>query len=304
MQQDYVIQTEKLVKKFGQITALNGLDLRVKAGEIHGFLGPNGSGKSTTIRILLGLMKKTGGTALLFGQNPLKDPSSLHQRLAYVPGDVNFWPNLSGGECIDLLAGLGGGIDKAKRTALLKRFNLDPSQKFRAYSKGNRQKVALIAALATDVELYVFDEPTAGLDPLMEAIFQDCVGELKAKGKTILLSSHLLAEVEALCERITIIRQGQTIMTGYLSDIRKLQHTQMIIKTRKPTATLIRLKGVRAFKKHLNGSVSFEVEATHLPKIMKVIADLEPTHITSQPPKLETLFLKYYDPIQQNGNKE
>ena len=304
MQQYYVIQTEKLVKKFGRIAALNGLDLRVKPGEIHGFLGPNGSGKSTTIRILLGLMKKTGGTALLFGQNPLKDPSALHRRLAYVPGEVNLWPNLSGGECIDLLADLGGGLDKARRTALLKRFNFDPSQKFRTYSKGNRQKVALIAALAADVELYIFDEPTAGLDPLMEATFQDCVGELKAKGKTILLSSHLLAEVEALCDRITIIRAGRTIVTGYLSDIRKLQHTQMIIKTRKPTAALIRLRGVRGFKKRLDGSVSFEVEAPHLPEIMKVIANLEPTHITSQPPKLETLFLRYYDPGRQNEETE
>ena len=304
MQQYYVIQTEKLVKKFGHLTALNELDLRVKVGEIHGFLGPNGSGKSTTIRILLGLMKKTGGTALLFGQNPLKDPSALHQRLAYVPGEVNLWPNFSGGECIDLLADLGGGLDKTRRTTLLKRFNLDPSQKFRTYSKGNRQKVALIAALAADVELYIFDEPTAGLDPLMEATFQDCVGELKAKGKTILLSSHLLAEVEALCDRITIIRQGRTIVTGYLSDIRKLQHTQMIIKTRKPTSPLIRLKGVRGLKKRLDGSVSFEVEATHLPEIIKVIAELEPTHITSQPPKLETLFLRYYDPNRQNGDME
>ena len=304
MQQYCVIQTEKLVKQFGRVVALNGLDLRVRAGEIHGFLGPNGAGKSTTIRILLGLMKKTGGSALLFGQNPLKDPSALHRRLAYVPGEVNLWPNLSGGECIDLLADLGGGLDKTRRTTLLKRFNLDPSQKFQTYSKGNRQKVALIAALAADVELYIFDEPTAGLDPLMEATFQNCVGELKIKGKTILLSSHLLAEVEALCDRITIIRQGRTIVTGYLNDIRKLQHTQMIIRTRKPTAPLIRLRGVRGLKKRLDGSVSFEVEATHLPEIMKVIADLEPTHITSQPPKLETLFLRYYDPVQQNGDTE
>ena len=304
MHPHYIIQTEKLVKKFGNLTALNGLDLRVKAGEIHGFLGPNGSGKSTTIRILLGLVKKTGGTALLFGHNPLKDSTSLHQRLAYVPGEVNLWPNLSGGECIDLLADLGGGLNKLRRTALLKRFNLDPSQKFRAYSKGNRQKVALVAALATDVELYVFDEPTAGLDPLMEAMFQECVGELKSKGKTILLSSHLLAEVEALCDRITIIRKGRTMVTGYLSDIRKLQHTQMTIKTRKPTAPLIRLKGVRGLKKRLDGSVSFEVEAAHLPEIIKVIAALEPTHIISQPPKLETLFLRYYDPGRQDGNTE
>jgi ABC-2 type transport system ATP-binding protein len=201
-----VIIVDGVVKKFGVFTALDGLNLTVKKGEVHGFLGPNGSGKSTTIRIILGLLRKTAGKVSLFGQEPWGKSTKLHSRLAYVPGEVNLWQNLSGGEAIDLLGDLRGGLDGNRLKDLLERFNLDPTKKFRTYSKGNRQKVALVAALASDVELYILDEPTSGLDPLMEAVFQDYIHELKDQGKTILLSSHILAEVEALCDKVTIIR--------------------------------------------------------------------------------------------------
>ena len=223
---DTVIAIKGLVKKFANTTALDGLDLRVVSGEVHGFLGPNGAGKSTAIRILLGLLRKTAGEAALFGQDPWKDAVSLHSRLAYVPGDVSFWPNLTGGEIIDLLGELRGGLDEERRVELLKVFELDATKKFRTYSKGNRQKVALVAALASDVELYVLDEPTSGLDPLMEQVFQSEIRQLKSQGRTVLLSSHILSEVEALCDRATIIRQGKIIDTYSLAELKK-QHANL-----------------------------------------------------------------------------
>lgn len=215
-----IITISQLVKKFGTLAALDGLDMTVRAGEVHGFLGPNGSGKSTTIRILLGLLKKTAGEVVLFGQDPWRNAVALHSKLAYVPGDVNFWPNLTGGEIIDLLGNLRGGLNGDRRTELLQKFELDPSKKFRNYSKGNRQKVALVAALSSDVPLYVLDEPTSGLDPLMEQLFQREVRDLKEQGKTILLSSHILSEAEALCDRVTIIREGKAVRVYTLAELK------------------------------------------------------------------------------------
>jgi ABC-2 type transport system ATP-binding protein len=216
-----VITIKNLVKKFGKATALCGFNLDVKAGEIHGFLGPNGAGKSTTIRIILGLLRKTSGEVKLFGDDPWKNATNLHAKLAYVPGDVNFWPNLTGGEIIDLLGNLRGGLDEQRRRDLLDKFQLDAGKKFRTYSKGNRQKVALVAALASDVPLYILDEPTSGLDPLMEQVFQDEIRALKQAGKTILLSSHILSEAEALCDRVTIIKEGQTVAVYTLHELKK-----------------------------------------------------------------------------------
>lgn len=216
-----IITINRLSKKFGSFTALDGFDMAVRAGEVHGFLGPNGAGKSTTIRILLGLLKKSSGEVSLFGKDPWKDAVELHKQLAYVPGDVNFWPNLTGGEIIDVLGNLRGGLSEDRRAHLLKRFELEPTKKFRTYSKGNRQKVALVAALSSDVPLYILDEPTSGLDPLMERVFQDEIQALKKEGKTVLLSSHILSEAEALCDRVTIIRTGKAVSTYTLTELKK-----------------------------------------------------------------------------------
>ncbi len=216
-----IISITDLHKNFGKVRALDGFNLKVDAGEIHGFLGPNGAGKSTTIRIILGLLRKSAGDVKLFGQDPWKDAVKLHEKLAYVPGDVNFWPNLTGGEIVDLLGNLRGGLDEAKRAELLEKFQLDPRKKFRTYSKGNRQKVAVVAALASDVPLYILDEPTSGLDPLMEQTFQNEIRELKKQGKTILLSSHILSEAEALCDRVTIIRSGRDAGVYTLAELKR-----------------------------------------------------------------------------------
>jgi ABC-2 type transport system ATP-binding protein len=221
------IRTEGLVKTFGRTRALDGLDLTVRTGEVHGLLGPNGAGKTTTIRVLLGLIRADAGTARLLGGDPWRDATALHRRLAYVPGDVTLWPSLSGGEVIDRLGQLRGGLDKRRRAEMLERFDLDSRKKGRAYSKCNRQKVALVAALASDVELLLLDEPTSGLDPLMEAAFCDCIQEERARGRTVLPSSHILAEVEALCDRVTIIRDGRSVETGTLADLRHLTRTSI-----------------------------------------------------------------------------
>src|SRR5919204_4804038 len=231
---DSVITVAGLVKSFGRTRALDGLDLVVRAGEVHGFLGPNGAGKSTTIRVLLGLLRADAGSVRLLEGDPWKDAVALHRRLAYVPGEVNLWPNLSGGEVIDLLGRLRGGLDPRRRADLLERFQLDPHKKGRTYSKGNRQKVGLVAALASDVELLVLDEPTSGLDPLMEEVFQQCIQEEKQRGRTVLLSSHILAEVEALCDRVTIIRKGRAVESGTLSDMRHLTRTSILAELATP----------------------------------------------------------------------
>lgn len=289
-----VITVKNLEKKFGTFTALDKLDLTVEKGEVHGFLGPNGSGKSTTIRILLGLLRKTSGKATLFGQDPWDDAVALHKRLAYIPGDVSFWPNLSGGEIIDLLCNLRGNQDGQKRAELLEKFELDPRKKFRTYSKGNRQKVAIIAALASDVDLYIFDEPTSGLDPLMENVFQEEVRKLKQAGKTILLSSHILAEVEALCDNVTIINNGNTVEHGKLKDIRRKHRLQVQAETAKPLTDLAKQPGVHNVRK-VDGEYHFEVETAKIDAILSYLAKRNVRNLTTHPPTLESLFLRHYN---------
>lgn len=289
-----VIQVKGLHKKFGNFSALDGFDIEVKKGEVHGFLGPNGSGKSTTIRVLLGLLRKSSGEALLFGEDPWVNAVKLHQRLAYVPGDVNFWPNLSGGEIIDLIGKLRGGLDEKRRSHLLAVFDLDPKKKFHTYSKGNRQKVALIAALASDVELYILDEPTSGLDPLMEAVFQKEIRSLKLQQKTILLSSHILAEVESLCDKVTLIRNGKTVESGSLSQIRSKHRTIMTIESPDDLSKLSTLQGVHEFEKN-GADYSIEVDQQALARVLNILNDHEIISLTSQPPSLEHLFISHYE---------
>jgi ABC-2 type transport system ATP-binding protein len=290
---DAAISVSGLVKTFGSTRALDGLDLHVAPGEVQGFLGPNGSGKSTTIRVLLGLLRADSGTASLLGGDPWRDAVHLHRRLAYVPGDVNLWPNLTGGEVIDLLGRLRGGLDRRRRATLLDRFDLDPTKKGRAYSKGNRQKVALVAALASDVELLVLDEPTSGLDPLMEAVFQDCIREVKADGRTVLLSSHILAEVEALCDRVSIIRLGRTVQSGTLSELRRLTRTTVVAETATGAERIAEISGVHNARFE-NGRVSFDVDGDHLDEAVRYLSGTGIRSLQSHPPTLEELFLRQY----------
>jgi len=288
-----VISVSNLVKTFGQTRALDGLDLNVAAGEVHGFLGPNGAGKSTTIRVLLGLLRADSGATTLLGGDPWRDAVALHRRLAYVAGEVNLWPNLSGGEVIDLLGRLRGGLDPRRRAELLQRFELDPTKKARTYSKGNRQKVALVAALASDVELFILDEPTSGLDPLMEAVFQDYVEELKSAGKTILLSSHILAEVEALCDRVSIIRAGRNVESGTLTELRHLTRTTIAVETEKPIDRLDGLPGVHDLS--LGGTkAKFDVDTSQLGRAIEHLNRFGIRTLTSTPPTLEELFMRHY----------
>ena len=288
------IQVSGLSKSFGRTRALDGLDLAVRTGEVHGFLGPNGAGKSTTIRILLGLLRADGGTARLLGGDPWRDATSLHHRLAYVPGDVTLWPNLSGGEVIDLLGRLRGGLDEKRRTRLLELFDLDPTKKGRAYSKGNRQKVALVAALASDVELLILDEPTSGLDPLMEEVFRACVAEERDTGRTVLLSSHILSEVEALCDRVSIIRDGRTVDTGTLTDLRHLTRTSIAADLAGAPTGLADLGGVHDLV--VDGTrVRFDVDNESLDTALRHLTSFGVRSLTSQPPTLEELFLRHYE---------
>ena len=290
---NHAIEIQGLMKRFGRTTALDGLNLVVQQGEIHGFLGPNGAGKTTTLRVLLGLLRADGGTAHLLGGDPWGDAVALHRRLAYVPGDVTLWPNLSGGEIIDLLGRLRGGLDAQRRTALLERFALDPRKKARAYSKGNRQKVALVAAFASDVELLLLDEPTSGLDPLMESVFRDCVAEEKARGRTVLLSSHILAEVEALCDRVSIVRNGRTVESGTLTELRHLTRTVLVAEVQQPPTGLSDVPGVHAVS--LNGNhVRCEVEPGAMNAALQRLTQAGVLSLTSQPPTLEELFLRHY----------
>jgi len=260
---------------------------------VHGFLGTNGAGKTTTIRVLLGLMRKDGGEAAVLGDDPWRDAVALHRRLAYVPGEVNLWPNLTGGEVIDLLGRLRGGLDRRRRAELLERFQLDPSKRIRAYSKGNRQKVALVAAFASDVELYLLDEPTSGLDPLMEIVFQDVVRELRDSGRTVLLSSHILAEVEALCDRVTIIRAGRAADSGTFSELRHLTRTTVVVETARPIGTLGELPGVHDAR--VDGRrAQFSVDTGELNGILEHLVEYHVRSLTSSPPTLEELFLRHY----------
>ncbi len=287
------ISVSGLVKTFGRTRALDGLDLTVRTGEVHGFLGPNGAGKSTAIRVLLGLMRADAGSATLLGGDPWRDATTLHRRLAYVPGDVSLWPNLSGGEVIDLLGRLRGGLDPARRAELLERFDLDPRKKGRAYSKGNRQKVALVAALASDVDLLVLDEPTSGLDPLMESVFQDCITEERDRGRTVLLSSHILAEVETLCDRVSIIRLGRTVETGTLTELRHLTRTSIAADLASTPNGIAGLPGVHDVR--VEGTrVRFDVDTRDLDGALRALTQVGVRSLTSQPPTLEELFLRHY----------
>ncbi|MCP2365395.1 ABC-2 type transport system ATP-binding protein [Nonomuraea thailandensis] len=291
---ELAIEVEGLVKSFGRARALDGLDLSVRAGEVHGFLGPNGSGKSTTIRTLLGLLRADSGRAVLLGGDPWREAAALHRRLAYVPGDVSLWPGLTGGEVIDLLGRLRGGLDPARRAQLLERFELDPRKKAKTYSKGNRQKVALVAAFASDTELLVLDEPTSGLDPLMEAIFQQCVTEEKQRGRTVLLSSHILSEVEALCDRVTIIRRGRTVEAGPLSQLRGLARNRVTAELACPPNGLTRMPDLHQVRVHGN-RISFEVDRTRLDAALAELIRVGVRDLTCTPPSLEDLFLRHYN---------
>jgi ABC-2 type transport system ATP-binding protein len=286
------IEIRALRKSFGRTTALDGLDLTVRTGEVHAFLGPNGAGKTTTIRILLGLLRKDGGEAVLLGGDPWRDAVALHRRLAYVPGDVTLWPGLTGGEIIDLLGRLRGGLDPKRRLALTERFALDPAKKARAYSKGNRQKVALIAALASDAELLLLDEPTAGLDPLMEATFRDCVTEERQHGRTVLLSSHILAEAEALSDRVTIIRDGRAVESGTLAEMRHLTREIIDAELAAP-ASLAGLPGVHDLESD-GLRVRCEVDHTALNDVLSRLTTAGLRSLTCRPPTLEELFLRHY----------
>ena len=288
-----IIQINNLTKKFGKTVALNEINLTVNQGEIFGFIGPNGAGKSTTIRILLGMLKANSGEAKIFNLDVFKDSLAIHKRIAYVPAEVNLWPNLSGGEVIDILMSLAGATNLHKRDQLLKKFDLDPTKKCRTYSKGNRQKVALVASLSSDADLYIFDEPTSGLDPLMEKVFQDEVLELKNLNKTVFLSSHILSEVEKLCDKVAIIKEGVIIESGSLSDLRHLTRTKMIVETKTPLVKLDKYKGVFNIEEADN-KVSFHVDYDEIDLVMRYISENGIIKIESNPPTLEDLFLRYY----------
>jgi ABC-2 type transport system ATP-binding protein len=295
------ISLSKVVKTFGPTRALDGLNLHVATGEIHGYLGPNGAGKSVTIRTLLGLLRQDSGEVRLLNGDPWRDAVTLHRRLAYVPGDVSLWPNLSGGEIIDYFARLRGDVDIRRRDDLIDRFELDPTKKAGTYSKGNRQKVALVVALSSDAELLLLDEPTAGLDPLMETVFQTCILELAREGRTVFMSSHILAEVEKLCDRVTIIRQGVSVQSGTLDQLRTTTRTAITVSTERPIVGLDARNGVHAVRRE-DGRVHFEVDNHALGEAVAFVASFGVESLVSQPPTLEELFLReYHDVIQANG---
>jgi ABC-2 type transport system ATP-binding protein len=289
-----------VVKTFGRTRALDGLDLTVRTGEVHGFLGPNGSGKSTTVRVLLGLLRPDAGECTMLGGDPWRDAAALHHRLAYVPGDVSLWPNLSGGEVIDLLGRLRGGLDEKRRAELLERFELDPTKKARTYSKGNRQKVALVAALASDVELLLLDEPTSGLDPLMESQFQQVIRDERSRGRTVLLSSHILSEVEALCDRVSIVRAGRVVESGTLDELRHLTRTSITAEVDSlppglqddPTVHDLVVEPGAAPGDPVR--LTFDVESDHLGSALETLVPCGVRSLRSEPPTLEELFVRHY----------
>ncbi len=299
------ISVAGLVKRFGATRALDELDLMVESGQVHGFLGPNGAGKTTTLRVLLGLLRKNAGTASMLGLDPWRDAATLHRRLAFVSGDVSLWPNLTGGEVIDLLGALRGGLDPSRRSDLIERFQLDPTKKCRAYSKGNRQKVALVAAFASDVELYLLDEPTSGLDPLMMAVFQDVARERHAAGRTLLLSSHILSEVEALCDHLTIIRAGRTADTGSFEELRHLKRTTVVVETAAPLDGLAVVPGV--YDASIAGTrAEFAVDHDDLNAGLEHLVALDVCALTTSPPTPEELFLRHYTdaPVDEDAARD
>ena len=290
---EFAVEVHGLHKSFGTVHALRGLDLTVPVGQVTGFLGPNGSGKSTTIRILLGLLRADSGRASVLGGDPWVDAVALHRSIAYVPGEVTLWPNLTGGEAIDILCRLSGPMDPRRKQDMLDRFDLDPTKKARAYSKGNRQKVALVAALASRAELLLLDEPTSGLDPLMEAAFTESIREVKAEGRSVLLSSHIFAEVEKLADQVTIIREGVTVESGTIAQLRHLTRSQVTVGLDRGAEALAALPGVHDLQR-LDGHVTFAVDDAELPSVLAAVAVLEPRSLVANPPSLEELFLRHY----------
>ena len=289
-----ILNMNQVTKTFGTLKALDAVNLSVDPGEVYGFIGPNGAGKTTAIRVLLGILKATSGQATLFGRDAWQDAVELHRRVAYVPGEVSLWPNLTGGEVIDLFVRLRRGNKDSARKELLQRFDLDPTKKCRTYSKGNRQKVALVAAFATEADLYILDEPTSGLDPLMEEVFQDCVLEVKARGKSVLLSSHILSEVEKLCDKVSIIRRGRIIETGTLAQLRHLTRTQVHAVTRQSMTGLQAMPFLHDL--HQEGQrLSCSVEADHLGSLVALLNDHGLMHLECAPPTLEQLFMSHYE---------
>lgn len=293
------IEIEGLSKTFGRAKALDGFDMTVREGEVHGFLGPNGAGKSTTIRILLGLARSDGGTVRVLGRNPWADAVTLHRQIAYVPGDVTLWPALTGGEIIDLLARMRGGIDASRRAELIERFGLDPHKKARTYSKGNRQKVSLVSAFSSNARLLLLDEPSSGLDPLMENVFQSCVTEARDRGATVLLSSHILAETEAVCDRVTIIRAGRTVESGTLESLRRLSRTSITAEMLSDPGDLSRIHGLSEVS--FDGTtLHAQVDADSIGQLIRALGDAGVRSLVSKPPTLEDLFLRHYD-VQDIG---
>lgn len=292
-----VLEVNNLTKRFGKVTAVNGINMTLNQGEVFGYIGPNGAGKTTTINVLLGILKASSGSVQIFGKDAWSDAVEIHKRISFVPGDLNLWPNLTGGEVIDLFTSLRGKVDVAKRKRLLEMFELDSTKKCRTYSKGNRQKVALVSAFAADSDLYILDEPTSGLDPLMEQVFQECVSEQKNNGKTILLSSHILSEVERLCDRVSIIREGKIIETGTLSELRHLTNITMTVDTIKHIENLEQIKGISGIKRQNNG-LSFQVESSEIGNVVAEISRYGVTKLESMPPTLEDLFMRHYGGVQ------
>ena len=289
----YTVEVSNLTKSFGKVNALKGVNLQIKEGEVFAYIGPNGAGKSTTIRVLLGILQATSGTAKVFGKDAWRDAVEIHKRIAYVPGDVNLWPNLTGGEVIDLFVNLRGSHNKALRERLIGDFHLDPTKKCRTYSKGNRQKVALIAAFASEVDLYILDEPTSGLDPLMEQVFQECVLEQKKRGKGVFLSSHIMSEVERLCDRVAIIREGEVVETGTLDDLRHLTRYTMKVITEQGIEGLNRVPGVYDITQ-TGASVDFHVDTHKMGGVIKHLSQFGIVKLESTPPSLEELFMQHY----------
>ena len=287
------LEINKMSKKFGKFTALNSIDLTVNEGEVFGYIGPNGAGKTTTIRVLLGIYQASDGSAKVFGMDAWKDAVEIHKRIAYVPGDVSLWPNLTGGEVIDLFVRLRGTHNKELRKRLIRDFNLDPTKKCRTYSKGNRQKVALVAAFASDVDLYILDEPTSGLDPLMEQVFQECVLEQKNKGKGVFLSSHIMSEVERLCDRVGIIREGQLVEVGTLDDLRHLTSYTMTVSTERTIEGIENIDGVYDIAKEAD-SIKFQVNTDKMGAVINHLTPFGIKKLESTPPSLEELFMRHY----------
>lgn len=295
-----VIKVRGILKDFGSLRALDGISFEVNQGEVHGFIGPNGAGKTTTIRILLGILQAKAGTAEIFGADVWRRAVEIHKRIAYVPGEVNLWSNLTGGEVIDLFLKLRGFQDNNRREELIRRFALDPAQKCGTYSKGNRQKVALIAALAAPADLYILDEPTSGLDPLMEQVFQECIGEIRRAGKTIFLSSHVLAEVEKLCDKVSIIRRGKIIETGTMAELRHLTRTNIQVQTARPLQGLEKIKGVHRIQARGNG-FGFQVDSGEMGRVIKHLSQFDIISLESTPPTLEDLFIHHYQNEREGG---